>query len=288
MGLVGIDYDGSKREIRTDNGVLRYHEAGAGAPLVLLHGSGIGVTGWRNYRHNIAAFAEHFHTYVLEFPGFGVSEPAAGHPVLAASASIVRFMNALDMSAASFVGNSMGAVAAIDVALKHPDLVTKLVTIGGIGPNIFSPNASEGIRLLQEFADAPSKEKLVQWLRAMVSDPRLVTDELIEERWSAACGEDAQRTLTTMYGSAAYAAQQRFLAESDAPPYWSTLHKLKCPTLLTWGRDDRVSPLDMSLLPMRLIPNVEMHVFPCGHWTMTEAKERFEAVAIEFLCRTHN
>lgn len=280
-----ISYEDSKREVRTEGGVIRYHEAGSGAPLILLHGSGIGVTGWRNYRHNIAAFAQHFHTYILEFPGFGVSDPVDGHPVITASASIVRFMNSLGIPEASFVANSMGAVAAVNVALKRPELVTKLVTIGGIGPNIFGPNASEGVRLLQEFADAPSKDKLVQWLRAMVSDPALVTDELIEERWLAATDPDTHRTLKAMYGSVAFADQQRFLAQSDAPPYWSSLHKLTCPTLLTWGRDDRVSPLDMALIPMRLIPNAEVHIFPCGHWTMTEAKDHFEAVAIDFLRR---
>lgn len=282
-----VDYEGSKREIHTDHGVLRYHEAGSGPPLILLHGSGIGVTGWRNYRHNVAAFAQHFHTYILEFPGFGVSDPVDHHPVYAASTSIIRFMDALGLPAASFIGNSMGAVAAVNVALKHPDLVTKLVTIGGIGPNIFGPSASEGVRLLQAFADAPSKDKLAQWLRAMFADPALVTDDLIEERWLAATSANAHRTLKAMYGSEAFAAQQQFLAQSDAPPYWSALHKLRCPTLLTWGRDDRVSPLDMSLLPMRLIPNAEVHVFPCGHWTMTEAKDQFEAVVIEFLRRSH-
>ncbi|OBG88367.1 alpha/beta hydrolase [Mycobacterium sp. E802] len=281
-----VDYEGSKREIQTEQGTLRYHEAGSGAPLILLHGSGIGVTGWRNYRHNVAAFAQHFHTYILEFPGFGVSDPVGGHPVVAASSSIVRFMDALGIPAASFIGNSMGAVAAVNVALSHGDRVSKLVTIGGIGPNLFSSVASEGMRLLQEFADAPSKDKLVQWLRAMVADPTLVTDKLIEERWLAATDPDAQQTLKSMYGSAAFAAQQRFLAQSDTPPYWSMLHKLTCPTLLTWGRDDRVSPLDMALLPMRVIPDAELHIFPCGHWTMTEAQHQFEAVAIDFLRRS--
>ncbi len=48
------------------------------------------------------------------------------------------------------------------------------------------------------------------------------------------------------------------------------LAKIEAPTLITWGRDDRVTPLDIALLPMRLIPNAELHVFPnCGHWNMS-------------------
>jgi len=64
------------------------------------------------------------------------------------------------------------------------------------------------------------------------------------------------------------------------------MHKIACPTLLTWGRDDRVSPPDMALAPMRLIPDAELHVFPrCGHWVMIEAKEAFESVVGSFLAR---
>ena len=64
------------------------------------------------------------------------------------------------------------------------------------------------------------------------------------------------------------------------------LHKIRAKTLLTWGRDDRVSPVDMALLPMRTIPDVELHVFPnCGHWTMIEQKTAWESTVLGFLLR---
>ncbi|PYE18112.1 pimeloyl-ACP methyl ester carboxylesterase [Williamsia limnetica] len=284
--MVNVTYDESKRELQTDSGVLRYHEAGSGPPLILLHGSGPGVTGWRNYRGNLGVFAENFHCYVLEFPGFGVSDPVKGHPVLTAGSSVIRFMDALGIESAPVIGNSMGGVVGVNLAIKKPDRVSKLVTIGGVGPNVFSPSPSEGLRLLQEFTDAPDRDKLVRWLTAMVFDRALVTDELIEERWEAAINPDAQQTAQMMYGSAAFAMQQEFMAASDTPPYWSMMHKVSCPTLLTWGRDDRVSPPDMAMVPMRLIPQAELHVFPnCGHWVMIEAKRAFESAVGEFLSR---
>ncbi|WP_110469569.1 alpha/beta fold hydrolase [Williamsia limnetica] len=283
---MNVTYDESKRELQTDSGVLRYHEAGSGPPLILLHGSGPGVTGWRNYRGNLGVFAENFHCYVLEFPGFGVSDPVKGHPVLTAGSSVIRFMDALGIESAPVIGNSMGGVVGVNLAIKKPDRVSKLVTIGGVGPNVFSPSPSEGLRLLQEFTDAPDRDKLVRWLTAMVFDRALVTDELIEERWEAAINPDAQQTAQMMYGSAAFAMQQEFMAASDTPPYWSMMHKVSCPTLLTWGRDDRVSPPDMAMVPMRLIPQAELHVFPnCGHWVMIEAKRAFESAVGEFLSR---
>ncbi len=283
-----VTYEGTKRELTTDKGVLRYHEAGdPDAPtLLLLHGSGPGVTGWRNYRGNLGFFAQTHHCYILEFPGFGVSAPWDGIPVLTAGSSVTRFMDALDIESAPMIGNSMGGVVAVNLAIKKPERVSKLVTIGGVGPNLFSPSPSEGLRLLQEFADAPDRDKLIRWLNAMVYDRSLVTDELIEERWEVALNPDALRTARAMYGSASFEMQQQFLATADIPPYWSMLHKISCPTLLTWGRDDRVSPPDMALLPLRQIPEAELHIFPrCGHWVMIEAKASFEATVAAFLTR---
>ncbi|MEU4711090.1 alpha/beta fold hydrolase [Nocardia salmonicida] len=281
-----VTYEATQREIATDKGALRYHEAGDGPPLLLLHGSGIGVSGWRNYQGNLEVFAEHFHCYILEFPGFGVSDPVPGNPVLTAGSAVTRFMNALEIESAAVIGNSMGGVVGVNVAMRHPERVSKLVTIGGVGPNIFSQHPSEGTRLLQEFADGPSRDKLVRWLEAMVYDRAMVTEERIEERWAAANDPESHKSLAAMYGSKAFAAQQQAMTDSGVPPYWSMMGKVTCPTLLTWGRDDRQCPPDMAMIPMRLIPDAELHIFPkCGHWVMIEAKQAFERVVLEFLLR---
>ncbi len=215
-----VTYEGTKREVATDKGTLRYHEAGDGPPLILLHGSGIGVSGWRNYRGNLEVFAKHFHCYILEFPGFGVSDPVDGHPVITAASSVIRFMDALGIESAAMIGNSMGGVVGVNVAMRFPERVCRLVTIGGVGPNIFSQNPSEGTRLLQDFADAPSREKLVRWLECMVYDKTVVTEARIEERWETANDPASHQALTAMYGSKAFAAQQQMMSNSDVPPYW--------------------------------------------------------------------
>jgi 2-hydroxy-6-oxonona-2,4-dienedioate hydrolase len=75
-------------------------------------------------------------------------------------------------------------------------------------------------------------------------------------------------------------------ARSPEPPYWAMLHRLKAETLITWGRDDRVSPVDMMLVPMRTIPNVQVNIFPnCGHWVMIEQKAAWESAVLAFLTR---
>ncbi|MFD4440105.1 alpha/beta fold hydrolase [Nocardia sp. NPDC058519] len=284
--MTDLSYEGTLREITTDAGVLRYHEAGEGPPLLLLHGSGPGVTGWRNFRGNLAVFAERFRCLVLEFPGFGVSDDFGGHPMITALDSVVRFVDALGLDSVDIIGNSMGGGVALNYAIAHPERVGKLVTIGGIGRNLFSPGPGEGIKLLQEFTEEPTRERLIQWLHSMVYDPTMVTEELIEERWTQATDPATLDSARRMYSKAAFAMMIKAMEASDAPPPWAMLHKVAAPTLITWGRDDRVSPLDMALIPMRTIPRAELHVFPnCGHWAMIERKDEFESAVLAFLTR---
>jgi pimeloyl-ACP methyl ester carboxylesterase len=274
------------QELTTPSGTLRYYDTGAGPTVLFLHGSGPGVTGWRNFRGILPAFSAHFRCLILEFPGFGVSDDAGGHPMIDAQGAVAPFLDGLGVDRVDIVGNSMGGGVGINFAIRHPDRLRRLVTIGGIGTNVFSPGPSEGIRLLQEFTEDPTRARLVDWLRSMVYDEALVTDELIAERWELATDPETLAAARRMYGKAAFAQMMAFMRKSDAPLPWAQMHKVAAPTLLTWGRDDRVSPLDMALIPMRTIPNAELHVFPnCGHWAMIEAKAAFEATVLSFLLR---
>ena len=275
------------REISTPAGVLRYYEVGDGPALLFLHGSGPGVTGWRNFRGVLPVFAEKFRCLVLEFPGFGVSNDFGGHPMVTAQGAVTPFLDALGVDRVDIIGNSMGGGVGINFAINQPDRIGKLVTIGGIGTNVFSPGPSEGIRLLQEFTEEPTRERLIAWLNSMVYDQDLVTEQLIEERWKLATDPETLASARRMYSKAAFAQMMAMMKAADVPMPWALMHKVAAPTLLTWGRDDRVSPLDMALIPMRTIPNAELHVFPnCGHWAMIEAKEAFEGTVLGFLTRS--
>ncbi|MEV5835426.1 alpha/beta fold hydrolase [Nocardia sp. NPDC052112] len=281
-----LTHDNTLRELRTDDGVLRYHEAGDGPPLLLLHGSGPGVTGWRNYRGNLAKLSEQFHCFVLEFPGFGVSDPTDEHPMAAAPVAVRRFLRGLGLDRVDVIGNSMGGIVAANLAIAQPDLFRRTVTIGGIGRNLLTPGPGEGINLLMDFTDNPTRERLADWLHSMVYDRSLITEELIEERWAQATEPKTLEAARRMYGRAAMSATMAAAASSDKPPYWAMLHKITAPTLVTWGRDDRVSPVDMALIPMRTLPHGELHVFPnCGHWVMIEQRSAWENAVLAFLTR---
>ncbi|MEU1525465.1 alpha/beta fold hydrolase [Nocardia rhamnosiphila] len=274
-------------ELPTEHGVLRYRESGDGPPLLLLHGSGPGVTGWRNFGANVPLFAQHYRTLVLEFPGFGVSDDfGAVHPMMSARQAVTAFLDGLGLDRVRVIGNSMGGFVATDFALAAPERVERLVTIGGMGTPVLSPQPGEGIIRLSEFVDNPTRESLVAWLRSMVFDPALVTEELIEQRWQQATDPATLENSRRMYSSAALARMAEAARSADTTPGWAKLGGLAVPTLVTWGRDDRVSPVDMALLPMRTLRNGEVHIFPnCGHWVMIEQKEAWESVVLAFLGR---
>lgn len=286
VDLSALGHDETLRELDTEDGVLRYHEAGTGPALLLLHGSGPGVTGWRNFRHNLPALAEHFRCLVLELPGFGVSHATDRHPLMAAPRAVSAFLGDLGLDRVDVVGNSMGGVIALQLASSAASPFRRIVTVGGVGANLLSPFPAEGMNLLMDFTDEPTREGLVRWLHSMVTDRSMVTEEMVQERWEQATDPPTLASARSMYGREAMMRNLRFAAQSDRPPYWAMLHKVSVPTLLTWGRDDRVSPLDMALLPMRTIPRAELHVLPdCGHWAMIEQRALWERVVIEFLTR---
>ena len=160
------------------------------------------------------------------------------------------------------------------------------MTIGGIGMNIFSPFPGEGLNLLMEFTENPSRERLIQWLHSMVFDPALVTDEMIEMRYEQAIEPITLATSRKLYSKASIGATAAFFRGEHTVQRVAHLASIKAPTLITWGRDDRVSPMDIALLPMRIIPNAELHIFPnCGHWAMIERKAEFENLVKSFLLR---
>src|SRR6185437_3844748 len=91
-------------------------------------------------------------------------------------------------------------------------------------------------------------------------------------------------TTRKLYSRSAICRLAASAAGPNAVESFAHLASIRAPTLLTWGRDDRVSTLDRALVPMRLIPDCQLHVFPhCGHWAMIECKEDFETLVLGFL-----
>jgi 4,5:9,10-diseco-3-hydroxy-5,9,17-trioxoandrosta-1(10),2-diene-4-oate hydrolase len=155
-----------------------------------------------------------------------------------------------------------------------------LMAPGGLAVNVFAPDPTEGVKRLGAFAapPGPSREKLADFLRTLVYDKRLVTDELVEERFAAASTPESLRAMAAMGAS--------FMRPDDYEDgmLWREAHRLRHRTLLVWGREDRVNPLDGALVALKVLRNAQLHVFGgCGHWAQLEKFEEFNRLTAAFL-----
>ena len=278
-----ITREATSRTLATAAGDLHYHEYGEGPPFVMLHGSGPGVSAWANFAGNLGTFGRHFRCLALDMPGFGVSHDT-DNLMLDAPDAVIAFLDGLGIERAAVLGNSLGGGISARVAAAHPDRVSRLVTIGGVGVPFFSALPSEGIIRLVEFVENPTRELLVAWMRSMVYDPAILTEEFVESRWQAAMEPAAMDGIKKIYSREMLDILRTMMLDNTAT--FGMLRQIQAPTLITWGRDDRVTPLDGAIGPMRLIRRCELHVFhDCGHWSMLERKDEFESTVLAFLSR---
>ena len=143
--------------------------------------------------------------------------------------------------------------------------------------NLFAPDPTEGVKLLARFNAEPTRENMERFLRIMVFDQKLITPELIDERFAIACSPESL-------------AATRAMGKSFAGPdyelgmMWRDVYKLRQRVLLIWGREDRVNPLDGALMALKQIPKVQLHIFgQCGHWAQVEKFDEFNTLTIDFL-----
>jgi 4,5:9,10-diseco-3-hydroxy-5,9,17-trioxoandrosta-1(10),2-diene-4-oate hydrolase len=264
---------------------LHYTEAGTGTPVVMLHGGGPGVSGMSNFGGNLPEFAKHFRTIVVDQPGFGESDKPSvtGNYFRFAADALAGFLDGLGIDTpVHLVGNSLGGGTAIRFALEYPDRAARLVLMapGGITMNVFSADPTEGIRRLGEFGapPGPSRDKMEAFLRTMLFNQKLITDELIDERYAVASRPESLQAMASL-GMSFFDP-----ATADDGLLWREAHRLRHSVLLIWGREDRVNPLDGALVPLKLLRNAQLHVFPrCGHWVQVEKRDPFNRLAIEFL-----
>ncbi len=275
-------------------GVLYYDSGGAPAgvvgtsrgdadTVVFLHGGGPGAASWSNFGRNFPVFAKRFRTVMMDLPGYGQSaaRPATGHFFTVAAAALAGLLDELGVEKTHLVGNSLGGGAALRFALDYPDRAGRLVLMGpgGLTLNVLSPDPTEGVRRLMEFSapPGPSREKMAAFLKIMVHDQRLVTDELIDERFAVASQPDALAGIAAMGSS--------FFGEhAEDGMLWREAHRVRHEVLLIWGREDRVNPLDGGLIAVKQLRRAQLHVFGgCGHWAQLEKFDEFNELSLRFL-----
>ena len=159
-----------------------YHDAGHDNPVMLIHGSGPGVSAWANWRLVLPRLAEHRRVIAPDLVGFGFTErpPGIRYDLNGWVSQAVGLLDSLGIEQADLVGNSFGGAVALALAIRHPRRVRRLVLMGSVGVSF---PLTEGLDAVWGYT--PSLANMRALLDIFAHDRRLVTDELARLRYEA-------------------------------------------------------------------------------------------------------
>jgi pimeloyl-ACP methyl ester carboxylesterase len=252
-----------------------YLEAGSGDQhVVLVHGSGPGVTAYANWRLVMPELAKQFHVVAPDMVGFGYTDRPAGqeYGLQVWADQTLGVMDALGLDKAHLVGNSFGGSIALRVAATNPDRVDKLVLMGSMGVPF---KITEGLDAVWGYT--PSFENMRKVLDYFAYSREQVNDELAEVRYRSSTQPGFQESFGAMFP----APRQRWVdalttSEDD-------LRNLPHRTLIVHGREDQVIPVSNSYQLMELIEKADLVVFGrCGHWSQIERTADFNRLVRDF------
>lgn len=253
------------------------HVAGDGDPVLLLHGSGPGVTAWANWRLTIPRLAEQFAVVAPDMVGFGFTERPddVSYGMNLWTGHALAVLDALEIERAHVVGNSFGGALALSLAIHHPDRVRGLVLMGSVGvPFDITPG------LDAVWGYEPSVEAMQTLLELFAYDAGMVGPDLAELRYQASMRPGVHEAYRAMFPAPRQAAVDAMTHPIE------DIAAITAPTLIVHGRDDRVIPLDNSLALVGLIADAQLHVYGrCGHWTQIEHAAEFGDLVAGFLAR---
>lgn len=261
----------------------RYWAAGErGATVVLLHGIGASVELWQC---TLPALGERYRVLAVDLPGFGRSDKPEASYTLAYLAAFVRdFLDVLGVSRATLVGHSLGGGVALRFALDFPARLERLVLAA---PAALGRGGSPVLRLMSlpgvgEFLGRPSREGTARLFKLATLDPDAVTDARIDAAYQLARLPGTQRGfLGALRALANFFGQRREIFG----PIVAGLKRIAAPTLVLWGRQDRVVPAAHAEVA-RAIPGARIEVWNrCGHLPMIERPEQFNSLLLDFLAR---
>lgn len=261
------------------NGIsTHYHEAGQGEAVLLIHGSGPGVTAWANWRLIIPRLAENFHVYAPDVVGFGYTERPEDieYDVDTWTDHLIAFIENVVQDRVHIIGNSMGGALTLHIANKRPDLVKKMVLMGAVGT---SYPITYGLDKVWGYE--PSVENMKKLLQIFSYGDEFATDELAQLRYEASIQPGLQEAFSKMFAEPRQAKLDA-LALTD-----EQIRQIDHKVLMVHGKDDIVIPYkETSLRFFELLPNSELHLFSkCGHWTQIEKKDEFAELCENFFLR---
>jgi pimeloyl-ACP methyl ester carboxylesterase len=250
-----------------------YLDAGTGDPVLLLHGSGPGVSAWANWQKTIPGLADRFRVLAPDIVGYGAtSRPDdVRYSLQTWTDHVLGFMDALGIERAGLVGNSLGGRISLALAEQHPDRVSRMVLMGSPGVGM---SVTDGLKALRGYEPSPENMRALL-LDYFAVDKSIITDDLVRIRYQASVETfDAYRA---MFFDPRHAGNDLGITEEQA-------RSISTPALLVHGREDKVVPPAVSWTMVNLLQDADLHIFArCGHWTQIERAAEFTALVSDFL-----
>ncbi len=251
-----------------------YLEAGEGDPVILIHGSGPGVTAYANWRLTIPVLAQKFRVLAPDIAGFGYTErkPEQQYDLDFWVRHLTEWMDAVGVKRARFVGNSFGGALTIAIASRYPERVESFVLMGAAGVEFEVTPALDAV-----WGYEPSIENMRKIVMSFAYDTSMMTDDLVRSRYEASVRPGYQESFSRMFA----VPRQRHVKALATPE--DDIRKIQQRALIIHGRDDAVVPPATSLKFHSLLKNSDLHMFgKCGHWTQIERKDDFTRLVLEF------
>lgn len=266
--------------VRTALGRISVAEAGAGDPVILIHGLGATKA---SFLPSVGALARSHRAIAIDLPGFGDSVKPIGAAYDAAffAGAVTALLDALGLDRAHLVGNSMGGRVAIETGLRHPERVQRMALLA---PSLAWLRSRPWAPLLRI---VPTELGLIQ------PAPRAVVERIVRrvvpaasDQWTTAGIDEFLRAYLTPRGRAAfYAAARNIYMEAPHGPegFWTRLGDLQAPSLFVWGRRDTLVPIGFARHVREVLPGSEHLELDCGHVPQLERPRETHAAMLRFL-----
>jgi pimeloyl-ACP methyl ester carboxylesterase len=278
-----IDWREHLRQIDVVGARTNYAEIGEGPPLLFVHG----LSGClQNWLENIPHFARTHRAIAVDLPGFGSSPlPPWEISIPAFGRFLHDFCERIGVERCSLVGNSMGGFIASELAISEPERVDDLVLVSAAGitwararrePAAMMARVGRAAApfLLKVQTSGMRRRRLRRAaFQGVFFDPLSLRREMLWENFVPAMNSPGYfDAMSNLFG---YDIRHR-------------LEEIEVPTLIVWGRNDRVVPVPAALsYKKRIGDNAELVIFDrCGHVPQIERPVRFNRVVEDFLKRT--
>lgn len=263
------------QSIQTGRMLTNCHDFGTGAPVLLLHGSGPGVSAWANWRLVLPVLAERARVIAPDLAGFGYTKTDQDvvFDIDLWIEQILTLLDKLGVAKTSLVGNSFGGAMALHFAARYPERVERIVLMGSVGASF---PLTYGLDRVWGYGGLV--EEMRDLIRIFVYDQTIVTEDLVQLRYAASIRDDVQTRFSSLFP----APRQRWvdaLALED-----NAICALSMPILLIHGANDAVVPLECSRTLAAKLPKSHLvEIDKCGHWVQIEQTARFVKEVCSFL-----